>query len=283
MNSNYDDLYRPKKNTNQDYNSTNSYSSGNYSNESYSSGNSYSQPTDSYSTFESGYGAPVNLTSMSLKETLTQEVVSKSFLFMFIALMISALGAYVMKPEVALMLLQGKSYFLVFILQLALVGGCRKALSSNSAVIGGILFAAYSFLTGAIFSFIILIYTASSIVSAFIITAAIFAIMAIVGLVTKIDLTKFGSLAMMALLGTIVAVFVNIFLLRSGVIDLVLSIVQILLFVGLTAYDAQKIKKSVAISNDNNVLSLALMGALQLYLDFIHIFLRILRIFGRRR
>ncbi len=283
MNSNYDDLYRPKKNTNQDYNSTNSYSSGNYSNESYSSGNSYSQPTDSYSTFESGYGAPVNLTSMTLKETLAQEVVSKSFLFMFIALMISALGAYVMKPEVALMLLQGKSYFLVFILQLALVGGCTKALSSNSAVIGGILFAAYSFLTGAIFSFIILIYTHSSIVSAFIITAAIFAIMAIVGLVTKIDLTKFGSLAMMALLGTIVAVFVNIFLLRSGVIDLVLSIVQILLFVGLTAYDAQKIKKSVAISNDNNVLSLALMGALQLYLDFINIFLRILRIFGRRR
>ncbi len=267
MNSNYDDLYRPKKNTNQDYNST----------------NSYSQPTDSYSTFESGYGAPVNLTSMSLKETLTQEVVSKSFLFMFIALMISALGAYVMKPEVALMLLQGKSYFLVFILQLALVGGCTKALSSNSAVIGGILFAAYSFLTGAIFSFIILIYTPSSIVSAFIITAAIFAIMAIVGLVTKIDLTKFGSLAMMALLGTIVAVSVNIFLLRSGVIDLVLSIVHILLFVGLTAYDAQKIKKSVAISNDNNVLSLALMGALQLYLDFINIFLRILRIFGRRR
>lgn len=283
MNSNYDDLYRPKKNTNQDYNSTNSYSSGNYSNESYSSGNSYSQPTDSYSTFESGYGAPVNLTSMSLKETLTQEVVSKSFLFMFIALMISALGAYVMKPEVALMLLQGKSYFLVFILQLALVGGCKKALSSNSAVIGGILFAAYSFLTGAIFSFIVLIYTASSIVSAFIITAAIFAIMAIVGLVTKIDLTKFGSLAMMALLGTLVAVSVNIFLLRSGVIDLVLSIVQILLFVGLTAYDAQKIKKSVAISNDNNVLSLALMGALHLYLDFINIFLRILRIFGRRR
>lgn len=267
MNSNYDDLYRPKKNTNQDYNST----------------NSYSQPTDSYSTFESGYGAPVNLTSMSLKETLTQEVVSKSFLFMFIALMISALGAYIMKPEVALMLLQGKSYFLVFILQLALVGGCTKALSSNSAVIGGILFAAYSFLTGAIFSFIVLIYTASSIVSAFIITAAIFAIMAIVGLVTKIDLTKFGSLAMMALLGTLVAVFVNRILFRSGIVELVLSVVQVLIFVGLTAYDAQKIKKSVAISNDNNVLSLALMGALQLYLDFINIFLRILRIFGRRR
>lgn len=283
MNSNYDDLYRPKKNTNQDYNSTNSYSSGNYSNESYSSGNSYSQPTDSYSTFESGYGAPVNLTSMTLKETLAQEVVSKSFLFMFIALMISALGAYIMKPEVALMLLQGKSYFLVFILQLALVGGCTKALSSNSAVIGGILFAAYSFSTGAIFSFIVLIYTASSIVSAFIITAAIFAIMAIVGLVTKIDLTKFGSLAMMALLGTLVAVFVNRILFRSGIVELVLSVVQILIFVGLTAYDAQKIKKSVAISNDNNVLSLALMGALQLYLDFINIFLRILRIFGRRR
>lgn len=283
MNSNYDDLYRPKKNTNQDYNSTNSYSSGNYSNESYSSGNSYSQPTDSYSTFESGYGAPVNLTSMTLKETLAQEVVSKSFLFMFIALMISALGAYIMKPEVALMLLQGKSYFLVFILQLALVGGCTKAISSNSAVIGGILFAAYSFLTGAIFSFIVLIYTASSIVSAFIITAAIFAIMAIVGLVTKIDLTKFGSLAMMALLGTLVAVFVNRILFRSGIVELVLSVVQILIFVGLTAYDAQKIKKSVAISNDNNVLSLALMGALQLYLDFINIFLRILRIFGRRR
>ena len=270
MNSNYDDFYGPKDNANQVYNQNNSY-------------NGYSQSNDSYSTFEPGYGAPINVQSMSLRETLTQEVVSKSFLFMFIALMISALGAFVMKPEVAISLIQGKSYWVVIIVQFALVLGCNKALSSNAAVLGGVLFVAYSFLTGALFSFLTLVYTASSITSAFAITAVVFAIMAIFGLVTKIDLTKFGSLALMALLGMIVASLVNVLILRSSALDLGISIIMVLIFVGLTAYDTQKIKESVAYSNGNNVLSLSLMGALQLYLDFINIFIRILKIFGKRR
>jgi FtsH-binding integral membrane protein len=129
-------------------------------------------------------------------------------------------------------------------------------------------------------------YTAASIASTFFITAGMFFVMSIVGFVTRIDLTRVGSILVMALIGIIIASVVNIFL-NSETLYWIISYAGVIIFVGLTAYDTQKIKvmlqqaQYAGISDQTN--KLALMGSLTLYLDFINLFLYILRLFGNRK
>lgn len=168
--------------------------------------------------------------------------------------------------------------------ELGLVWYVTARIESISGVTATILFLLYSVLNGLTFSIIFLAYTASSIGTTFFITAGTFGVMSVYGYTTKRDLTSWGNLLFMALVGLIIASVVNMFL-GNQFIYWITTYAGVLIFVGLTAYDTQKIKQ-MALSDfgtDENLQKGALMGALKLYLDFINLFLFLLRLFGRRR
>lgn len=146
------------------------------------------------------------------------------------------------------------------------------------------LFLAYSAVMGISLSFIFLIYDIQSIYLTFGITSATFGLMAVLGYTTHVDLTKFGSLMMMGLFGIVIASLINMFL-GSEKMDYIISIVGVIVFTGLTAYDVQKIKRmgSEVESGTSTAGKLAIMGALTLYLDFVNLFLMLLRLFGSRK
>ncbi len=155
-----------------------------------------------------------------------------------------------------------------------------KNMSSSKAQTTFWIFAS---LMGASLSSIFLVYTGTSITRVFFITAGTFGAMSIYGYTTKRDLTKLGSFLMMGLIGIIIASIVNIFL-KSSMMYFVISIIGVLVFVGLTAYDTQKIKNMYLASDNNEMIGKkAVMGALTLYLDFINLFIMLLRLFGQRR
>jgi uncharacterized protein len=140
----------------------------------------------------------------------------------------------------------------------------------------------FSALMGLSLSSIFLVYTDASIAKVFFITAATFGAMSLYGYTTKRDLTQFGSFLIMGLIGIVIASLVNLFL-NNGMLEFIISIVGVLVFVGLTAYDTQKIKESYSESYGADVLAKnAVMGALSLYLDFINLFMMLLRLFGNR-
>ena len=146
-----------------------------------------------------------------------------------------------------------------------------------------LLFIAYSILNGVTMSFIFLVYTTSSIANVFFITAGTFGAMSLIGYTTKRDLSKMGQLLMMALVGLIIASFANI-LMKSDTLSLIISYVGVVVFVGLTAWDTQKIKRMLAQADDmsEDAQKIALLGALTLYLDFVNLFLYLLRLLGKR-
>jgi FtsH-binding integral membrane protein len=152
---------------------------------------------------------------------------------------------------------------------------------SYTVLIG--LFMAYATLTGISLSFIFMVYQLGSIVNVFLSSVALFGIMAIAGYTTKTDLTKLGSLLMIGLIGIVIASLINLFT-RSSSMSYICSILGVIIFTGLTAYDVQKIK-NMAAADDGSVTfkKYAIMGALTLYLDFINIFLYLLRLFGGRK
>ena len=144
-------------------------------------------------------------------------------------------------------------------------------------------FWAFAAVMGMSLSYIFIVYTGVSIVRVFLITCSTFAAMSIYGYTTKRDLTKLGSFLMMGLIGIIIASIVNIFM-KSSMMYFVISILGVLIFVGLTAYDTQKIKNMYAASDTGEIMGKkAVMGALTLYLDFINLFIMLLRLFGQRR
>ena len=157
--------------------------------------------------------------------------------------------------------------------------GINKMSSSKAQTV----FWIFAGLMGLSLSSILLVYTGLSVTRVFFITSATFGAMSIYGYTTKRDLTKFGSFLMMGLIGIIIASLVNIFL-KSSMMYFVISILGVLIFVGLTAYDTQKIKNMYVASDSGEVIGKkAIMGALTLYLDFINLFIMLLRLFGQRR
>jgi len=156
-----------------------------------------------------------------------------------------------------------------------------KRLSQNMAIT---VFMVYSILNGLTMSVIFLVYTSSSISTTFLITAGTFGAMSLYGYYTKKDLTSIGNMAMMALIGIIIASIVNIFL-QNEMMYWIISYLGVAVFVGLTAYDTQKLKEigSRGFANEEGMEKIAILGALTLYLDFINLFLFLLRIFGDRK
>jgi len=140
-----------------------------------------------------------------------------------------------------------------------------------------IFFLLYSFISGLTFSSIFIVYKLTSILYVFLVAAIIFLLFGLIGYFTKIDLTKLGTYLMMALLAIIVCIIINLFV-GNSTFDLIISIISIVIFIGFTAYDVQKIKQLSYENIDED--NLAIVGALNLYLDYINIFLNLLSLFG---
>ena len=173
--------------------------------------------------------------------------------------------------------------WVIMLAPLAVVFYMSFGIAKMSAAKAQTTFWVFAALMGASLSSIFLIYTGASITRVFFITAGTFGAMSIYGYTTKRDLTKFGSFLMMGLIGIIIASIVNIFM-KSTMMYFVISILGVLIFVGLTAYDTQKIKNMYLASDDSEISGKkAVMGALTLYLDFINLFIMLLRLFGQRR
>ncbi|MES2378489.1 MAG: Bax inhibitor-1/YccA family protein [Bacteroidota bacterium] len=222
----------------------------------------------------------------------SRKFLANVFLWMFVALGISTFAAYSFANTPALLqLLVDESThqltafaYIAMFSPLAFVLLIRFGLNSISYPILGLAFIVYAALTGISLSFILLIYTAGSVLSVFLSASLLFGVMAVAGYTTQQDLTKFGSIMIMLLFGIIIASVVNFFLHSTG-LDVIISYVGVAVFVGLTAYDVQKLKRIGAglEYGDASAKKYALMGGLTLYLDFINLFLMLLRIFGRRR
>lgn len=211
----------------------------------------------------------------------------KVYLWMTLALVITGFTAYYVASSESLMMALFSNQIIFWGLvigELVLVFSLSAAINKLSLTAATLMFVLYSVINGATMSFIFLVYTASSVTNVFLITAATFAVMAFFGYFTKTDLTSWGKILMMALIGIIIATIVNIFTKSEG-LAVILNYLGVLVFVGLTAYDSQKIKQMLMQAPDagEGAQKVALLGALSLYLDFINLFIYLLRILGSRR
>lgn len=211
----------------------------------------------------------------------------KVYVWMTLALVITGFTAFGIaeNPGLVYTIVTNRLLFWGLIIgEFALVMAIYGAIGKLSATAATLLFVLYSIVNGATLSVIFLAYTMTSIASVFFITAGTFAVMAFIGYTTKTDLTSFGKMLMMGLIGIILATVVNIFI-GSSMLNMMVSYVGVVVFVGLMAYDSQKIK-NLLYQVDNmseEAQKLALLGSLTLYLDFINLFLMLLRIFGGNR
>lgn len=210
----------------------------------------------------------------------------KVFGWMMTALFISAGTAYYIASQPAIFETLFKSPFLlffIFLAQLVLVVVLSACIMKINFATALICFIAYALLTGLTLSAVLMVYTQQSIFTTFLVAAGMFGTMALYGYFTKADLSAFGSIAIMGLFGIIIGFIVNYFL-KSGTFDYILSLIGIAVFVVLTAYDMQKIKNMINAMSHQDALKnkIAIVGALTLYLDFINLFLMLLRVFGRR-
>ena len=211
----------------------------------------------------------------------------KVYVWMSLALIITGITAYGVASSPGLIMAFYTNQMLmwgVVIAEFALVFALSAAINRLSLSVATLLFVVYSVLNGVMFSSIFLVYTMSSVANVFFITAGTFAAMAAYGYFTKSDLTTLSKYLFMALIGLVIATVVNIFV-GSSMLSLVISYAGVLIFVGLTAYDSQKIKQMLAqqVDADETAQKVALFGALTLYLDFINLFLYLLRLLGNRR
>lgn len=238
------------------------------------SGNSYNnweqQYTNSPSAVSPGYIA---------------QYMTKVYGWMFLGLTITAVIAFLIasSPAAIDFFLGNKLVFLgLIILQFVLVGFLVIRIQKMSSATATAVFIGYAALMGLTFSALLLRYTTGSLVGVFGITAGTFGIMTAVGYFTKQDLTSFGKIMMMGLIGIVLASIVNFFI-GSSTLYWIISYVGVAVFVGLIAYDTQKIKAYALLDNEEDRKKGAIMGALALYLDFVNLFIFLLRLFGGRR
>ena len=222
-------------------------------------------------------------------EVLVNDFVRSVYNWMFIGLALTGFMAlYVSNSETILRLVFGNRliFFGLIVVELALVFSISGMVNRMSASTATLLFVIYSGLNGVTLSFIFLAYTRASIVSTFFVCAGTFLACSIYGWTTKRDLTSLGGFLFMGLIGIIIASVVNMFI-RSSAMSMIVSYIGVLVFVGLTAYDTQKLKNMAMTQPaglDGAVIRKgAILGALSLYLDFINLFLMLLRIFGQGR
>lgn len=209
----------------------------------------------------------------------------KVYLWMTLALMITGITAagVANSPNILALIYSSQVVMWgIIIAEFGLVIYISARLEKLSLSTATTLFALYSILNGVMLSSIFLLYSTAIISKVFFITAGTFGVTALYGYATKKDLSSLGNILFMALIGLVIATVVNVFI-KSAMFDLILSYIGVIIFVGLTAWDSQKIKHMMMVQQDadESAQKLALIGALSLYLDFINLFLYLLRIFGR--
>ena len=231
--------------------------------------------------YSKSYGSYNSTSAVDVQNTLLR----KSYVWMAAALLITGLTSYYVATSPAVLsLIFGNRLVLygMIIGELALVFGLSASIQRISVVTATLMFVLYSVLNGALLSSIFLVFTLGSIATTFFVTAGTFAVMALYGSITKTDLSRMGNILLMALIGLIIALVVNIFV-KSTMFEMVISAIGVIIFTGLTAYDAQKIKAlTYGVEEDDETQKLAVLGALTLYLDFVNLFLYLLRFLGRR-
>lgn len=242
-----------------------------------------------FNTLNSESFAPVSPVQSA---SLARSFMARVFSWMFLALTITAVTSFIWAASPSLLaylidITTGKMTILGWIIMFAPLGFVllmSLGFAKLPAPLMILLFLVYSVLMGMSMSFIFLIYSIASIGITFSIAAGTFGVMAILGYFTKTDLTRFGTFLYMALIGIVIAMLVNFFL-KSDSLGYVVSIIGVLVFTGLTAYDVQKLKNigSNPALGGNMHTKMAVFGALTLYLDFINLFLFLLRIFGGRK
>ncbi|CEM61818.1 BAX inhibitor (BI)-1/YccA family protein [Treponema phagedenis] len=227
-----------------------------------------------------------DLSLQQANEKITQRFLAAVYGWMVAALAISGFSAFlVINSEAALLFIFGNKlvFFGLIIAEVLLVAGLSAGIRKISFTTAALAFIGYSILNGITLSAIFFIYTGGSITRIFLTTALMFSVMSIYGMTTNTDLNSAGRYLMMAVIGLVIASLVNMFL-RSSSFDWLLSFITVGVFTGLTAYDSQKILQiSQHARQDDTYRKVALIGALKLYLDFINIFLALLRLFGKKR
>ena len=214
---------------------------------------------------------------------MNNKILPSVFGWMFIGLLITFITGYFvsMNPNMLLNLFTTWGLIILLVIEIGLVVFLSARIHKMSPTTAKICFLLYSFVTGLSFSVYFVAFELNSLILVFLITAIVFAIFAVVGMTLKLDLTKLGTYLMMALLAILICMIVNIFL-NNSTFDLIISIIGVLIFIGYTAYDVQKIMRM----SDMNMLpeeNLAIYGALELYLDFINLFIYLLRLIGNAR
>ena len=211
---------------------------------------------------------------------------SKVYLWMTLALVVTGMTAYYVasSPAILYAIVSNQiAFWGLFIGELVLVFVLSSRIMSLSFVTASLMFVIYSIMNGVFFSFILLAYTEQSIATTFLITAGTFGAMSLFGFVTKRDLSAMGRILFMLLIGLLIATVVNIFMKAEG-LTLILNYAGVVIFVGLTAYDTQSIKQMLQEHGDKEgAEKIALLGSLSLYLDFINLFIYLLRFFGESR
>jgi FtsH-binding integral membrane protein len=216
-----------------------------------------------------------------------QSVLQRVYLWMLLGLLLTAgVAFYTVNSNLITLAMNQGVFFGAIIGELVLVIALSAGLRRMSAGLATGMFLLYAALNGFTLSLIFLIYELGSIYMAFFDTAILFGVMSVIGMTTKIDLTRVGSYLMMGVIGLLIAMIANLFF-NSGPFGLIINIAGVLIFTALTAYDTQKIKQLATDpefqSSGEMAHKLSLLGALRLYLDFINLFLFLLRLFGRRR
>lgn len=233
------------------------------------------------------YGNTNQMTVTQARQAASTIFLAKVFNWMGIGLATTGVIAYLTAASgLALQLAASPMFMILIIAELGLVFYLSARVDKIQATTASGLFVGYSILNGLTLSMIFLAYTRTSIAGTFFITAGMFGAMSVYGLVTKRDLSGMGSFLFMGLVGIIIASIVNIFL-QSSAVYWMISMIGVLVFVGLTAYDVQRIKtigeQGIMSQGEEMIKKGAIMGALTLYLDFINLFLMLLRFFGSSR
>lgn len=225
-------------------------------------------------------------TPMAVSRETLRSVMVQVYMWMFGGLLTTAFTAFLTLQLGFTQQINPVIWLGALVVELGLVWYLSARIHSLAPTTAIGMFFLYAAINGFTLSLIFLVYTTGSIVTAFVSAAALFAAMSLLGATTKVDLTGMGSYFMMALIGIIIASIINIFL-GSSALDFAISIIGVLLFTGLTVYDTQRITRmasSPALANDSALVTrVSIMGALALYLDFINLFIFILRLVGKRR
>ena len=238
---------------------------------------------NNYFNNQAGFVSPFMVENAMMLQSYVAKVMRRIYAKMFLGLIVTALvSLFVASTALIEAIFSSRIVFFgLIIAELGVVIALSAAINKMSSSTATLLFYLYAVLNGVTLSVIFFAYSMHAIALAFSVTAATFGVMSAYGYLTKADLSKMGAILFMGLIGVIIASLVNLFL-ASSTLDWVISIAGVVIFTGLTAWDTQRFKEMAAMTDPSMSGKVATMGALTLYLDFINLFLYLLRIFGRR-